>query len=114
MTTATETRTIPLIDTAPYTDSSKAIDLTDKKLIEMFDLGLLTPLAYISFALQFEDLSQPLDLENFCFRWRGTPNPETNKVKELKPIQVERVLLSLKEKKVIDVPAQKIQLTLNL
>ena len=114
MTQTLEAATIPLIDTTPYTDSSKAIELTDKKLIEMFDLGILNPIAYISFALQFEDLSRPLDLESFCFRWRGSPNPETNKVKEIKPIQVKRALLALEEKGAIDVPEQKIQLSLNL
>ena len=106
------TATFKLIDTESY-ETVKTGTLSKANLIELWDLGLINATGYIAAALMLEGDEKPLDIEGFCLRWRGIPDPQTSKVKAIKPKQVKLALIVMEEKGAIEVPDTPIQLRLN-
>lgn len=101
---------LTLIDTEQY--NTKLKDIKVAEIRELWDLGVLNPLAYTALALLAEG-AESIDPEVFCQRWQGIPDHQTQKVRKLTPDQVEQALLALKKKQAIEVPNKPIQLRLN-
>lgn len=104
------TATLQLIDTEQY--GPKLKDIKVSEIRELWDLGVLNPLAYTALALLAEG-AESIDAEAFCQRWQGMPDHQTQKVRKLTKDQVEQSLLTLKKKQAIEVPDKPIQLRLN-
>jgi len=114
------------VETIPFDDAiespalqqtSVPLTLTKHSLIDLWESGILPPTAYVHLALQYElmqtgEVEYQLDIENFIHNWRGTLDPDSGKVKELKRKQVAMAVFTLEEKGLIGVTKE--QLTLDL
>jgi hypothetical protein len=88
------------------------VTLTQFEIIDLWENAILNDRGFIYLALTYDKANdRPFDLEDFVFRWKGTPN-DAGKVKELKRSSVFRVVETLEEKELLEVEKVNIQLSL--
>lgn len=94
-------------------------NLTKSEIIDRFEGGVFNKLAFIHEALKHDQSEvdgdlMDIDPENFVFNWRGAPDPDTGKVKEIDPVDLLIVLLQLHKKGAIVVTLpRKIEVDVN-
>ena len=101
MSKAEETQQIPGLSLVEAADMNSVV-LSKSDLIELWELGVFSPLAYVYAAIKYDGLDSPIDIENFIFRWQGVVNPDTGKVKRLTKKQLLVAVATLEEKEVIN------------
>ncbi|MBD2019400.1 hypothetical protein H6F43_04275 [Leptolyngbya sp. FACHB-36] len=85
----------------------KTVDLNSvilgkSDLIELWELGVLSPLAYVYMALKYDGLDNPIDVEGFIFCWQGISDPDTGKAKRLSKKQLLAAVATLEEKEIVE------------
>jgi hypothetical protein len=94
-----------------YYKDIEPIQLKPEMLIEWWEYGIINDSAFIAIALKMDGNDENFDIENFCFRWRGTTD-DKGKCKELKPNTVKKTIADLEKKGGLHVRYQQIQLNL--
>ena len=89
------------------------MNLSKHDLIDLWENGILSPLAFICLAIKHDALNeQPFDMDNFIFNWRGSANPDTGRVKTLSKKQVLSAIATLEEKDQITIDKLSVQLSI--
>lgn len=70
------------------------------EIIEKWDLGIYSHLAYVDAALAYDGFTD-IDIEDFIDRWSGVPDPDTGRVKRLSKRHLLAAIATLDEKGVI-------------
>ena len=117
MTTTVETPTIEGLDLAPITENGRnysGLLLTKHQLIEMWDAGILSAMAYAYLALlhdrEFVEARGSIDLDFFADAWEGIPKPNAVSGKRLHPHQLRAALGALEKKEVITLGDRQLKL----
>lgn len=84
--------------------------LTKAEIIEKWDLGIYSHLAYVDAALAHDGRTD-IDIENFIFDWSGVADPDTGRTKRLTKRHLLAAIAALDEKGVISL--QNTQLTID-
>lgn len=96
---------------APAKDIPNRLILTKSQIIEKWELGVYSTLAFVDAALAYEGLNRPLDIDNFIHEWRGVLNPDTGKAKKLTRKQLLVAIATLEEKEVVELEATQLALS---
>ena len=109
---ALDTDTEPTEEAIAAPFQKQPVTLTQFEIIDLWENGIIPDRPFIYLALVHDKANDRLfDLEDFLFRWKGTPN-DAGRIKELKRSAVFRAIETLEEKELLEVEKVNIQLSL--
>ena len=95
---------------------ANTINLSKFALLDMWDRGILPPVAFVALALKFEaeDIQNDgsIDIDNFIENWEAIPHGEADHGKRLTEEQLRKALATLAQKEQIAFPDRQLSLTL--
>lgn len=92
---------------------TKSILIGKSQIIELWELGIYTHLAFVDAALKYERIEEGnINIDNFIFNWQGIPDPDTGRVKRLTKKQLLMAIATLEEKGVLRLTNSQLSLEL--